>query len=470
MHISSTVSAFGKDGRGDAFGTRGVMCRLMSRPRCGASERCRSRCDLRAEHRGHRSSSASRLLLLLLTLLRDCAAFSAEEAALYTQVVGSRYSKSSPPQTADNKTEVFIQLEVTFVGDIEDSTLGFQLHGWVSLLWRDSRVNVELLRQLGQRTMPEFLAHSVWQPSVIFESVGRVQRGEEADIFIRDDDFLLSRQRMVFQVLCLGQDAKLILGVTVCSLVLKLFHNGDSVPSLTWVNNDTVSPLRGQYESVTVHRDVRPPVYTLVQVEPVQLEDASSVVGSAPSAAARFHFSKVTWSFVLITYVPSTMVVVLSWMAFWVDVGAAASRVTLGVACLLMLGAQVGHNRIANPHSTQLRPGDVWFFVSAVMVFCSLLEFVVAHSAYRELARAQTAGVASPSASSSSVAEPRYRVCRKPPTMTAVTVMCDAASQTERSYRAYRVNELDMLARVIFPIAFALVASIYILWYATAYD
>ncbi|KAK8763775.1 hypothetical protein V5799_033618 [Amblyomma americanum] len=436
----------------------------------GASERCRARCDPRAERSGHWSSSASRLLLLLLTLLRDCAAFSAEEAALYTQVVGSRYSKSSPPQTADNKTEVFIQLEVTFVGDIEDSTLGFQLHGWVSLLWRDSRVNVEVLRQLGHRIMPEFLADRVWQPSVVFESIGRVERCEEADVFVRDDDFLLSRQRMVFQVLCLGQQANFILGVTVCSLVVKLFHNGDSVPSLTWVNNDTVSPLRGQYESVTVHRDARPFIYALVLTEPVQLEDASTVVGSDPTVAARFHFSKVTWSFLLITYMPSTMVVVVSWMAFWVDVGAAASRVTLGVACLLMLVAQVGHNRIANPHSTQLQPGDVWFFVSAVMVFCSLLEFVVAHGAYREQARAQTAGVANPWASSSPVAEPRYRVCRKPPTMRAVTVMCDTASQTERSYRAYRVNELDMLARVIFPVAFALVASIYFLWYATSYD
>ncbi|KAL1470456.1 hypothetical protein MTO96_040416 [Rhipicephalus appendiculatus] len=55
----------------------------------GWSERCASRADLRAECLG-RASSASRLLLLLLTLLRDCAAFSAEEAALYTQVVGSR--------------------------------------------------------------------------------------------------------------------------------------------------------------------------------------------------------------------------------------------------------------------------------------------------------------------------------------------------------------------------------------------
>ncbi|KAL1470453.1 hypothetical protein MTO96_040424, partial [Rhipicephalus appendiculatus] len=60
------------------------------------------------------------------------------------------YTKSSPPQTADNKTEVFIQLEVTFVGDVRVGDLGgFQLHAWVSLLWRDSRVNVELLHPAG---------------------------------------------------------------------------------------------------------------------------------------------------------------------------------------------------------------------------------------------------------------------------------------------------------------------------------
>ncbi|XP_049513467.1 glutamate-gated chloride channel subunit beta-like isoform X2 [Dermacentor silvarum] len=425
----------------------------------GWTERCASRADPRAVECYGRASSASRLLLLLLTLLRDCAAFSAEEAALYTQVVGSRYSKSSPPQTADNKTEVFIQLEVFFVGDIREVALGgFELHAWVSLLWRDSRVNTELMRQLGHRIMPEFLARSVWRPSVVFESVGEVARWDEPDVFVRDDDFLLSRQRTVFKVLCLGQQDNFLLGVTVCTLVVKLLHEADSVPSLVWVGNDTASPLRGQYDSVTVHGDVRPLVYTLVKVEPVQRDDASAV-GGAPA---------VTWSFLLSTYVPSTMVVVVSWIAFWMDVGAAACRVTLGVACLLMLVAQVGHNRIASPHATQLQPGDVWFFVSAVAVFCSLLEFVVAHAAYRDQARAQSVGVTG--ASASAVAEPRYRVYRKPPTMSTLTIVCDAASQTERSYRAYRANELDVLARVIFPIAFVLVASIYFLWYAASYE
>ncbi|XP_050031625.2 glycine receptor subunit beta-type 4-like [Dermacentor andersoni] len=377
-----------------------------------------------------------------------------------------RYSKSSPPQTADNKTEVFIQLEVTFVGDIREAALSsFELHAWVSLLWRDSRVNAEILRQLGHRIMPEFLERSVWRPSVVFEGVGEVARWDEPDVFVRDDDFLLSRQRTVFQVLCLGQQNNVILGVTVCSLVVKLLHEADSVPSLVWIGNDTASPLRGQYDSVTVHGDVRPFLHTLVKVEPVQRDDASAV-GGAPAVVADFHFSKVTWSFLLSTYVPSTMVVVVSWIAFWMDVGAAACRVTLAVACLLMLIAQVGHNRIASPHASQLQPGDVWFFVSAVAVFCSLLEFVAAHGAYRDQARAQGAGATGASA----VTEPRYRVYRKPPTMSALTVVCDAASQTELSYRAYRANELDVLARVIFPIAFTLVASIYFLWYAASYE
>ncbi|KAH6922940.1 hypothetical protein HPB50_020279 [Hyalomma asiaticum] len=430
----------------------------------GWTEQCASRADPRAERFG-RASSASRLLLLLLTLLRNCAAFSAEEAALYTQVVGSRYTKSSPPHTTDNKTEVFIQLEVTFVGDIRAGALGgFQLHAWVSLLWRDSRVNVKLLRQLGHRIIPEFLARSVWRPSVVFEGVGEVARWDEPDVFVRDDDFLLSRQRTVFEVLCLGQRDNFILGVTVCSLVVKLLHEADSVPSLVWIGNETASPLSGQYDSVAVHKDVRTLVYTLVKVEPVHRDDASAV-GSAPAVSADFHFSKVTWSFLLSTYVPSTMVVVVSWIAFWVDAGAAASRVTLGVACLLMLVAQVGHNRIASPYATQLQPGDVWFFLSAVAVFCSLLEFVVAHGSHRDQDKAQGAA-----ASASAVTEPRYRAYRKPPTTGTLTIVCDAASQTERSYCAYRANELDALSRVIFPIAFMLVASIYFLWYAASYQ
>ncbi|XP_077544739.1 gamma-aminobutyric acid receptor subunit rho-2-like isoform X1 [Haemaphysalis longicornis] len=410
------------------------------------------------------------LAFLMLVLLRNCVALSVEEEALYNQVLVPGYSKSSPPRTADNKTDVFIQLEVIFVGDVRESWLDFKLNAWVSLLWRDSRVDATLLRQLGHRTMPEFLARSVWQPSVVFESAGQVTRFDESDVYVRDDDFLLLRQRIVFHVLCLAQEDTFILGGTVCSLVVKLVHNADSAASLVWVGDDSASPFFGQHESIVLQEGIRPLSYRLVKVEPSQHEheESSRAIGHPPAVTASFHFSKVTWSFLLSTYVPSTLVVVVSWMAFWVDVGAAASRVTLGVSCLLTLAAQVRHNRIASPYSSQLQPGDVWFFMSAVMVFCSLLEFVVAHNAYRAQVRAQNAGVTSASASSTSIADPRYHVYRKPPAMVALTVMCDVGSQTNRSYLAYRPNDVDMLARVIFPVAFVLVASGYFLWYAAS--
>ncbi|XP_077544740.1 uncharacterized protein LOC144157896 isoform X2 [Haemaphysalis longicornis] len=362
------------------------------------------------------------LAFLMLVLLRNCVALSVEEEALYNQVLVPGYSKSSPPRTADNKTDVFIQLEVIFVGDVRESWLDFKLNAWVSLLWRDSRVDATLLRQLGHRTMPEFLARSVWQPSVVFESAGQVTRFDESDVYVRDDDFLLLRQRIVFHVLCLAQEDTFILGGTVCSLVVKLVHNADSAASLVWVGDDSASPFFGQHESIVLQEGIRPLSYRLVKVEPSQHEheESSRAIGHPPAVTASFHFSKVR------------------------------------------------HNRIASPYSSQLQPGDVWFFMSAVMVFCSLLEFVVAHNAYRAQVRAQNAGVTSASASSTSIADPRYHVYRKPPAMVALTVMCDVGSQTNRSYLAYRPNDVDMLARVIFPVAFVLVASGYFLWYAAS--
>lgn len=86
------------------------------------------------------------------------------------------------------------------------------------------------------------------------------------------------------------------------------------------------------------------------------------------------------------TYIPSGLVVSLSWLTFWLDVSAVPARITLGVTSILTLATQVVQSRSSLPPVDYLKAVDVWLFVCLVMVFASLLEYAVAYNVEKILA------------------------------------------------------------------------------------
>lgn len=78
-------------------------------------------------------------------------------------------------------------------------------------------------------------------------------------------------------------------------------------------------------------------------------------------------------------YVPSTLVVFLSWISLWLDVEAVPARVTLGVTSLLTLATQVANAHVGLPPISYMTAMDIWLFVCLITVFSSLIEFSLAY-------------------------------------------------------------------------------------------
>ncbi|XP_040074122.1 glutamate-gated chloride channel subunit beta-like [Ixodes scapularis] len=415
-----------------------------------------------------RASPGFELVLLLLGILRPCAtqALSPEED-LYKRFFSSSYNKAIAPKSPDtNGSEVYVQLDLTFVSDVNARSLDFDMQTWVAFLWKDTRLNLEALRTYDPPipVLPDHLAKGIWQPTVSFDRAGDAVAFDPADIFIRSDGYLLSLRRINFHVHCFhegsdtGLDSQPESGSTVCDFLIRLLYEADCNCALIWVG-DKVSPFYGVLESVVRRPEARPLVSVLVAVEPSSSTKSGGTPGSNETIFATFKFVRTSWSFLTSAYLPSTLTVVVSWMSFWVDVGAASSRLTLGIACLLAITVQTGLGRIANPFGSQVRPGDMYTFMSTMMIFLTVVEFAMAHGAYRSQAEVQKRG------SEDVVSQPSYRIC-KSPMSNEVCVVCDKATQTETSYLAFKTTDLDELSRLLFPIAFFIFACLHMVWYA----
>ena len=93
--------------------------------------------------------------------------------------------------------------------------------------------------------------------------------------------------------------------------------------------------------------------------------------------------------YILQIIIPSILLVILSWVSFWVDVHAVAPRVSLGVTCVLTMTTQTSGLRNSLPPVSYVKAIDVWMFVCLLFVFAALLEYAYVNTISRRQTKKQ---------------------------------------------------------------------------------
>ncbi|CAH8588044.1 unnamed protein product [Heterobilharzia americana] len=84
-------------------------------------------------------------------------------------------------------------------------------------------------------------------------------------------------------------------------------------------------------------------------------------------------------SYIVTTYIPEILIVMVSWLGFWIDIKAVPARVTLGLLTLLGLLTESSSVSSQLPKVTYLKAIDVWLTVCLLFVVAALAEFAYAY-------------------------------------------------------------------------------------------
>ncbi len=84
------------------------------------------------------------------------------------------------------------------------------------------------------------------------------------------------------------------------------------------------------------------------------------------------------------TYVPSILIVTLSWVSFWINIDAVPARISLGVLTVLTLTTQSVGVWMSLPRVSYVKAIDVWMSMCIVQVFAAILEFAIVNTQARK--------------------------------------------------------------------------------------
>ena len=88
-----------------------------------------------------------------------------------------------------------------------------------------------------------------------------------------------------------------------------------------------------------------------------------------------FHFSRQVGFYVLQTYIPCNLIVLLSWVSFWINKDAVPARITLTVTTMLTMTTQLTSSVSNTMRVSYPKALDVWYAVCMLFVFAALLEY-----------------------------------------------------------------------------------------------
>lgn len=102
---------------------------------------------------------------------------------------------------------------------------------------------------------------------------------------------------------------------------------------------------------------------------------ATNKQGTYSRLIAELHFSRRMGYYLIQIYIPSSLIVVISWVSFWLHRNASPARVQLGVTTVLTMTTLMSSTNAALPKISYVKSIDIFLGTCFLMVFAALLEY-----------------------------------------------------------------------------------------------
>ncbi|KAJ8919451.1 hypothetical protein NQ315_016551 [Exocentrus adspersus] len=279
-------------------------------------------------------------------------------------------SSQLPTHGKDGPTIVKTNILIRSMGPVSELDMEYSMDCYFRQYWRDKRLS--FLGPIKSLSLSIKMLERIWRPDTYFYNgknsyVHTITVPNKLLRISQDGDILYS-MRLTIKAKCPMELKTFPMDRQSCPLILGSFAYTTKDIVYQWLNEESVNFVPGMtlsqfdlisspYRNLTIKR--REGDYSVLQVS--------------------FNLQRHTGYFLIQVYVPCILIVVLSWVSFWIHREATSDRVGLGITTVLTLSTISLDSRTDLPKVRYATALDWFLLMSFFYCIATLLEFAGVH-------------------------------------------------------------------------------------------
>ncbi|KAG7464984.1 glycine receptor subunit alphaZ1 isoform X2 [Megalops cyprinoides] len=286
-------------------------------------------------------------------------------------------SKSEASHKKGPPVNVTCNIFINSFGSIAETTMDYRVNIFLRQQWNDPRLAYSEYPDDSLDLDPSML-DSIWKPDLFFANEkGANFHGVTTDnklLRISKNGNVLYSIRITLVLACPMDLKNFPMDVQTCIMQLESFG---------YTMNDLIFEW-DEKGAVQVADDLTLPQFILKEEKDLRYCTKHYNTGKFTCIEARFHLERQMGYYLIQMYIPSLLIVILSWVSFWINMDAAPARVGLGITTVLTMTTQSSGSRASLPKVSYVKAIDIWMAVCLLFVFSALLEYAAVNFIARQ--------------------------------------------------------------------------------------
>ncbi|XP_051762088.1 glycine receptor subunit alpha-2 [Ctenopharyngodon idella] len=280
----------------------------------------------------------------------------------------SGYDARIRPNFKGPPVNVTCNIFINSFGSVTETTMDYRVNIFLRQKWNDPRLAYSEYPDSSLDLDPSML-DSIWKPDLFFAN----EKGANFHDVTTDNKLLrifkdgtvLYSIRLTLILSCPMDLKNFPMDVQTCTMQLESFGYTMNDLIFEWLDKGPVQVADGLTLPQFIIRDEKDLGYCTKHYN----------TGKFTCIEVKFHLERQMGYYLIQMYIPSLLIVILSWVSFWINMDAAPARVALGITTVLTMTTQSSGSRASLPKVSYVKAIDIWMAVCLLFVFAALLEY-----------------------------------------------------------------------------------------------
>ncbi|OWF45321.1 glycine receptor subunit alphaZ1-like isoform X2 [Mizuhopecten yessoensis] len=284
---------------------------------------------------------------------------------------GTYDSKISPEYEEDTPTSVTIQIYVMSIDSLNEASMDYTVTIFLRQKWVDTRLKYTPVPGINMLELDNRLIDQVWVPDTFFANE---KSASFHYVTVPNKLMHLYANGTVFYSVRVSMTLSCDMNLLAYPLDSQKCHI--ALESYSYTTDNVVFEWH-PFQALEIQTDRLLPQFYFSGIPTVKdsCQKNYGESGNFSCLEVTLHLTRNTGYYIAQIFIPSILIVMLSWVSFWVDAEATPARISLGVLTVLTITTQGSGARSTLPRVSYIKAIDIWMATCLMFVFASLLEF-----------------------------------------------------------------------------------------------